>query len=107
MENDNENLHYEMRTSHLAIDSKLNTIIADYNNLTNETSKFKKQADLLSREVRDVKSKRNIAKSERKVSMEKEEELEKEMGGKTKKATFVEPQKEEVPPSFFAKNREK
>lgn len=35
MENDNENLHYEMRTSHLAIDSKLNTIIADYNNLTN------------------------------------------------------------------------
>jgi len=43
MENDQENLHYEMRTTHLAIDSKLTTIIVDNNNITNETNKMKKQ----------------------------------------------------------------
>ena len=62
---------------------------------------------MLSKEVRDVKSKRNISKSERKVSMKREEDLEKEIGGKNKKATFVEPQKDEESPSFFAKNKGK
>lgn len=57
--------------------------------------------------MRDVKSRRNLAKSERKVSMEREEDLEKETGGKIKKATFVEPQKEDESPSFFAKNKVK
>lgn len=47
---------------------------------------------MLSREVREVKSKQYTERSERKVSME--ENLEKEMEGeKTKKAAFVEPQK--------------
>lgn len=33
-----------MRTSHLSMDTKLNSIIADYNNIMNETNKVKKQA---------------------------------------------------------------
>jgi hypothetical protein len=52
MENDQENLHYEMRTSHLAIDSKLTTIIVEYNNITNETNKVKKMTEALSREMK-------------------------------------------------------
>lgn len=60
MESEQENLHYEMRTSHLAIDSKLNSIIIEYNNINNETTKVKKQTEMLTREIRETKSKRFI-----------------------------------------------
>jgi hypothetical protein len=52
-----------MRTSHLAIDSKLNSIIAEYNNISNETSKVKKQTESLTREIRDGRSKHFIERS--------------------------------------------
>jgi uncharacterized protein with PhoU and TrkA domain len=63
MESDQENLHYEMRTSHLAIDSKLNSIILEYNNISNETNKVKKQTEMLTREIREAKSKHFIERS--------------------------------------------
>ena len=64
MENDQENLHYEMRTTHLAIDSKLTTIIKEYNNITSETNKVKKQAQTLSREFKEAKTKQFIERTE-------------------------------------------
>ena len=63
MENDQENLHYEMRTTHLAIDSKLTTIIVDNNNITNETNKMKKQTQTLSRQIKEAKTKHYIERS--------------------------------------------
>jgi len=49
MESDNENLHYEMRTNYLAIDTKLNSIIAEYTHITCEASRIKNQSDQLKR----------------------------------------------------------
>jgi len=59
MESDSENLHYEMRTNHLAIDSKLNNILAEYNNISTETIKIRKQTELLSREIKENKVRQN------------------------------------------------
>ena len=51
-----------MRTSHLAFDSKLSTLISDYNNIASETTKVRKQTENISRELRDSKSRQNIDK---------------------------------------------
>lgn len=52
-----------MRTSHLAFDSKLSTLISDYNNIAAETSKVRRQTENISRELRDTKSRNNIDKT--------------------------------------------
>jgi hypothetical protein len=38
-----ENLHYEMRTNHLTIESKLNTIVNNYASVSLENANLKKQ----------------------------------------------------------------
>lgn len=52
-----------MRTSHLAFDSKLSTLISDYNNIATETTKVRKQTENITRELRDSKSRQNIDKN--------------------------------------------
>jgi|LakMenE01Jun11ns_1017448.scaffolds.fasta_scaffold8980790_1 hypothetical protein len=52
-----------MRTSHLAFDSKLSTLISDYNNIAMETTKVKKQTESISREMRDNRSRQKIDKN--------------------------------------------
>ena len=49
LESDHENLHYEMRTSHLTVDAKLSNLFSQFTVITSETSKVKKKADSLAR----------------------------------------------------------
>lgn len=96
MESDNENLHYEMRTNHLAIDSKLNNILAEYSNISTETIKIRKQTEQLSKELKENKAKlateKNIRQNEEQQEAEQRVGLKKD---KSRKIMFVDQPKNE------------
>lgn len=58
-----------MRTSHLAFDSKLSTLISDYNNIASETTKVRKQTENISREIRENRSRQNYDKNSKEATV--------------------------------------
>jgi hypothetical protein len=48
-------LHFEVRTNQAILDGKLNSVLADYNAITAENTRMKKQAEQLSRDFTEVR----------------------------------------------------
>lgn len=51
-----------MRANHISIDTKINSLITDYTNISNENARIKKQNDELSKEIKEVKSMQSTQK---------------------------------------------
>lgn len=41
-----------MRANHISIDTKINSLIADYTNVSNQNARIRKQNDELSKEIK-------------------------------------------------------